>query len=122
MYTNQLIDAYKKHMKFVQYKQVAHELGMSVQMLTEIRKGRAFLKENLALMIADKIGEEKESVLIGLAADRAKTPQEQALWANIAKKYNGLGLRTISMGCGALALAISTPKESILQCALYVLC
>ncbi|MBF4299408.1 DUF3693 domain-containing protein, partial [Vibrio anguillarum] len=35
---------------------------------------------------------------------------------------NGLGLRTISMGCGALALAISTPKEAVLQCALCILC
>ncbi|WP_258428506.1 DUF3693 domain-containing protein [Vibrio sp. RM-69-4] len=38
----------------------------------------------------------------------------------MAKKAQRLGLRTISMGCGALALAISTPKEAVLQCALYV--
>ncbi|AUB88001.1 hypothetical protein CK210_11965 [Vibrio anguillarum] len=30
--------------------------------------------------------------------------------------------RTISMGCGALALAISTPTEAALQCALCILC
>lgn len=30
-------------------------------------------------VIAEEIGEEKETVLIGLAADKAKTPQEQAL-------------------------------------------
>nr|WP_255211885.1 DUF3693 domain-containing protein [Vibrio sp. V09_P4A23P171] len=44
--------------------------------------------------------------------------ERQALREHIAKKHNGLGLRTISMGCGALVLAISTPKEAVLQCAL----
>ncbi|HGS4791230.1 TPA: regulator, partial [Vibrio cholerae] len=48
MYTNNLIDAYKSHMNFVQYKQVAHQLGLSPQMLADIRNGRAHLKENLA--------------------------------------------------------------------------
>ncbi len=122
MYTNKLIDAYKEHMKYVQYKQVAADLGISGQMLTEIRKGRSFLKENLALMIADEIGEEKEAVLIGLAADKAKTPQEQALWANIAKKYNGLGLRGISMVCGGFMVWLSAPKEALAQCVLCILC
>ncbi len=105
MYTNQLLDAYKSHMKFVQYKQVAHELGISVQMLTEIRKGRAYLKENKALFIAEQIGEDKERVLVGLASDKAKTYEEQALWNNIAKKFNTQGLSSISMACaGLLAL------------------
>lgn len=118
MYTNKLIDAYKEHMKYVQYKQVASDLNISTQMLTDIRKGRAFLKENLALMIANEIGEDEESVLIGLAADKAKTPKEQALWANIAKKYNGLGLSTISMICGFFALWIGDLKIAIAKCAL----
>ncbi|MBA5762898.1 regulator [Vibrio sp. 404] len=70
-------------------------------------------QENLALMIADELGEDKESVLIGLAADRVKTPQEQAIWANIAKKYDGLGLSSISMTSGALASVFYTPKEAL---------
>ncbi|NGZ15621.1 hypothetical protein HGG78_18055 [Vibrio aestuarianus] len=122
MYTQQLIDAYKQQMKYVQYKQVAADLDISQQMLTDVRKGRTYLKENQILMMADIIGEDKEKALIGLAMDKAKSYEAQELWSSIAKKFNGLGLRTISMGCGALALAISTPKEAILQCALYVLC
>ena len=122
MYTEKLIDAYKEHMNYIQYKQVASDLGISVQMLTEIRKGRAFLKENLALMIADTIGEEQETVLIGLAADKAKTPQEQALWANIAKKFNGRGLQGISMACMGLVVWIGSPTEALAKCALCTLC
>ena len=118
MYTNQLIDAYKSHMKFVQYKQVAHELGISVQMLTDIRKGRAYLKENLAFFIAEQIGEDKERVLRGLAADKAKTHEEQILWHSIGKKYNGLGFTAISMICGAIV----APLEPIRDYVLCMLC
>ena len=60
MYTNQLIDAYKEQMKYVQYKQIAHDLGVSPQMITEVRKGRTYLNENQILMLAEAIGEDKE--------------------------------------------------------------
>ncbi|EGR1982803.1 hypothetical protein D2H27_07460 [Vibrio parahaemolyticus] len=46
----------------------------------------------------------------------------KAVWEGIAKKFNGLGLSGISMACTGLALVISSPQESLLQCALYVLC
>lgn len=38
MYTNKLIDAYKEQMNYIQYKQIAHDLGVSPQMLTEVKK------------------------------------------------------------------------------------
>ncbi|ELN3181462.1 regulator [Vibrio cholerae] len=114
MYTNNLIDAYKSHMNFVQYKQVAHQLGLSPQMLADIRNGRAHLKENLALIIADEIGEDKEKVLIGLAADRAKSPEEQAIWQQIAKKYKGLGLQGLSMAYVGVALYHAPISQCVL--------
>ncbi|EMA7653217.1 regulator [Vibrio cholerae] len=114
MYTNNLIDAYKSHMNFVQYKQVAHQLGLSPQMLADIRNGRAHLKENLALIIADEIGEDKEKVLIGLAADRAKSPEEQAIWQQIAKKYKGLSLQGLSMAYVGIALYHAPISQCVL--------
>ncbi len=118
MYTNQLLDAYKTRMNYVQYKQIAHDLGISPQMLTDVRKGRSYLNEKQMLMLAEAVGEDKEKALVGLAMDKAKTYEAQALWHSIGKKFNGLGLPSISMACGALAL-INLAK---LQCALYVLC
>ncbi|KAB0289287.1 hypothetical protein F2P58_09405 [Vibrio fortis] len=118
MYTKKLIEAYKEHMNYVQYKQVASDLGISTQMLTDIRKDRAFLKENQILMIAEAVGEDKEKALVGLALDKAKTLEAQTLWNSIAKKYNGLGLTSISMACGAVALGM----ESLNQCVLSILC
>ncbi|EKO3848524.1 hypothetical protein M0357_003664 [Vibrio harveyi] len=122
MYTNQLIDAYKEQMKYVQYKQIAPDLGISPQMLTDVRKGRTYLKENQILMLAEAIGEDKEKALVGLALDKAKTYEAQTLWTNIAKKFNGLGLASISMACAGFALAFSSPVGSSIQCALCILC
>ncbi|WP_447471781.1 DUF3693 domain-containing protein [Vibrio harveyi] len=122
MYTNQLIDAYKEQMKYVQYKQIAPDLGISPQMLTDVRKGRTYLKENQILMLAEAIGEDKEKALVGLALDKAKTYEAQTLWTNIAKKFNGLGLASISMACAGFAVAFSSPVESSIQCALCILC
>ncbi|HHG3390359.1 TPA: DUF3693 domain-containing protein [Vibrio parahaemolyticus] len=121
MYTNKLIDAYKEQMNYIQYKQIAHDLGVSPQMLTEVRKGRSYLNENQILMLAETIGEDKEKALIGLAMDKAKTHEAQTLWQNIGKKFNGLGLSSISMACAGLALVIASPKESLYQCALWAL-
>ncbi|MCY9803354.1 DUF3693 domain-containing protein [Vibrio scophthalmi] len=122
MYTNKLIDAYKEQMNYVQYKQIAHDLGVSPQMITEVRKGRTYLNENQILMLADAVGEDKEKALIGLALDKAKSYEAQQTWAAIAKKFNGLGLSSISMASGALALVFYTPKEALAQCALCILC
>ncbi|ELV8850503.1 hypothetical protein QNE68_000683 [Vibrio fluvialis] len=118
MYTNQLLDAYKTQMNYVQYKQIAHDLGVSPQMITEVRKGRTFLSENQILMLAEAVGEDKEKALIGLAMDKAKTYEAQALWQSIGKKFNGLGISSISMALGGLMLYVVQLKELLLQCAL----
>jgi transcriptional regulator with XRE-family HTH domain len=118
MYTNKLLEAYKEQMRYVQYKQIAHDLGISPQMLTDIRKGRNFLKENQVLMLAEAIGEDKEKALVGLAMDKAKTYEAQTLWHSIGKKFNGLGLSTITMSCMAFALTILEQAK----CALSLLC
>ncbi|ENM5748537.1 hypothetical protein V4V47_003683 [Vibrio mimicus] len=118
MYTKQLIDAYKEKMNYVQYKQIAHDLGVSPQMITEVRKGRTYLTENQILMLADAVGEDKEKALIGLAMDKAKSHEAQTLWHSIAKKYKGLGLQGLSMAYVGMAVY----NETISQCALSILC
>ncbi|MBF4274786.1 DUF3693 domain-containing protein, partial [Vibrio anguillarum] len=117
MYANELLDAYKDAKRYIQDKQIAHDLNLSPQKLSNVRKGIRYLTESEAIFIANEIGAEKETVLVYLAADKAKTYEAKQAWANITKKYNGLGLRTISMGCGALALTVSTKTEAVLQCA-----
>ena len=121
MYTNELLDAYKKAKNYIQDKQVAHDLGLSRQKISAIRNGQRYLTENEALFLAKEIGADTESVLVYLAADKAKTYEAQQAWANIAKKFNGLGLTGISMACAGFAVAFSSPVESSIQCALCVM-
>lgn len=90
--------------------------------LKDIRKGRRYLTENEALYLADEVGADKEIVLVYLAADKAKSYEAQTLWNNIAKKFNGLNLHSISIACVGLAMWIGSPSEAIAQCALCILC
>ncbi|MDE1357800.1 DUF3693 domain-containing protein [Vibrio aestuarianus] len=122
MYQSQLLDAYKKAQNYVQDKQIAHDLNVQASRISEMRKGVRYISDEEAVFLAEQAGIDPELALLGCHADRNKNPRIKQLWEHIAKKHNGLGLRTISMGCGALTLAISTPKEAVLQCALYVLC
>ncbi|WOO29297.1 DUF3693 domain-containing protein [Vibrio parahaemolyticus] len=118
MYINELLDAYKTAKNYVQDKQIAHDLGISVQKLSGIRKGDRYLTENEALFLAKEVGADTESVLVYLAADKAKTFEAQQAWKSIAKKFNGLGLSGISMALGMLVIT----KLEAAKCALYVLC
>ncbi|WP_105902097.1 DUF3693 domain-containing protein [Vibrio gangliei] len=122
MYINELLDAYKTTKNYVQDKQIAHDLGISTQKLSNIRNGVRYLTENEALFIASEIGADTETVLVYLAADKAKSYEAKRAWENIAKKYNGLGLSAISMGCGALAVMVSSLNETLTNYALCILC
>lgn len=118
MYQSELLDAYKKAQNYVQDKQIAMDLNQPKQRISEFRKGKRYLSEEQAIFLAENAGIDPEIALIGLHADRNENPRIKALWESIAKKQNGLGLRTISMLCGGLAVSMSQVNELLLQCAL----
>ncbi|WP_373417052.1 DUF3693 domain-containing protein [Vibrio parahaemolyticus] len=60
-------------------------------------------------------------MLVYLAADKAKTYEAQQAWANIAKKYSGLGISGFSMVCAGFAVVFTSPLEPLHQCALWAL-
>lgn len=122
MYINELLDAYKNAKNYVQDKQIAHDLEMSVQKLSAVRNGTRYLTETEALFLANEIGADKEAVLIYLAADKAKSFEAQQAWKNIAKKYSGHGIHGLSMVYGALIIGAVAHIEPLSQCVLYVLC
>ncbi|MCG6469433.1 DUF3693 domain-containing protein [Vibrio parahaemolyticus] len=126
MYINELLDAYKKAKNYVQDKQIAHDLGISTQKMSNIRNGSRYLTETEALFLAEAIGADKETVLVYLAADKAKTYEAQQAWANIAKKSRvRLDFRRVlfrSMVCAGFAVVFTSPLEPLHQCALCILC
>ncbi|AUB89063.1 DUF3693 domain-containing protein [Vibrio anguillarum] len=112
MYANELLDSYKKAKNYIQDKQIAHDLNLQPSKISKIRSGIRYMTDEEAVFLAEQAGIDPELALLGCHADRNENPRIKQLWEHIAKKHNGLGLRTISMGCGALALAISTPTEA----------
>ncbi len=114
MYANELLDQYKYEKRYIQDKQIAHDLNLTPQKLSNIRKGLRQMTENEALFIAEVIGADKETVLVNLAVDRAKTFETQTLWSNIAKKYNELNLSAISTSCVIFSLSLKCALCDIL--------
>ncbi|MFN1530597.1 DUF3693 domain-containing protein [Vibrio jasicida] len=122
MYQNQLLDAYKKAQSYVQDKQIAADMNVPPQRISDFRKGKRYMTDTQAIFLAEQSGLDPEIALLGCHADRNENPQIKAVWEGIAKKYNGLGLTSISMACAGFAVAFSSPVESSIQCALYLLC
>ncbi|EKM24652.1 MULTISPECIES: DUF3693 domain-containing protein [Vibrio] len=122
MYQNQLLDAYKKAQSYVQDKQIAADMNVPPQRISDFRKGKRYMTDTQAIFLAEQSGLDPEIALLGCHADRNENPQIKAVWEGIAKKYNGLGLTSISMACAGFAVAFSSPVGSSIQCALYVLC
>ena len=122
MYSNKLLDAYKKAKNYVQDKQIAHDLNLTPSKVCKIRKGIRQLTDNEALFLAEGANIQPELALLGCHADRNENPAIKQMWESIAKKLNSQGLQRLSMACGGLAMWVGTPKESMAQCALYILC
>ncbi|MCV5752190.1 DUF3693 domain-containing protein, partial [Escherichia coli] len=89
--------------------------------ISKIRKGVRQLTDEEAVFLAHGAGIDPEIALLGCHADRNENPAIKSMWESIAKKYNGLGLSSISMVCAGLALVIASPQELLSQCALYLL-
>ncbi|ARP10693.1 regulatory protein [Vibrio alginolyticus] len=121
MYQSELLDAYKKAKNYVQDKQIAHDLNVNASRISEMRKGRRYISDSEAVFLAENSGIDPEIALLGCHADRNENPHIKGMWENIAKKFNGLGLSSISMVCGMFALWLGDLKVAIAKCALWAL-
>ncbi|MCD1234134.1 DUF3693 domain-containing protein [Vibrio cholerae] len=122
MFQSELLNAYKNAQKYVQDKQIAMDMNIPQQRISDFRKGRRYLTDEQAIFLAESAGIDPEIALLGCHADRNENPRIKALWESIAKKQNGLGLRTISMLCGGLAVSMSQVNELLPQYILCMLC
>lgn len=122
MNQNKLIDAYKSAHNYVQDKQIAHDLNIPQQRISDFRKSRRYMTDEQAIFLAKNSGVDPEMALMWCHADRQENPNVKALWESMAKKFDGMGLSGKSMTYSALAAGIISFSEPIRQCALYVLC
>ena len=122
MYANELLDAYKKAQNYIQDKQIAHDLHLTSQQLHKIRKGIRYVSDAEAIFLAEGAGIDPEIALLGCHADRNENPQIKAVWANIAKKYNGLGLSAISGAYAVFAVQTDGLLTRVNECVLCILC
>ncbi|RJX72799.1 hypothetical protein DZ860_06480 [Vibrio sinensis] len=122
MYQSNLLDAYKQARNYVQDKQIAHDLNVQPSRISEMRNGKRYISDSEAVFLAEAAGIEPEIALLGCHADRNDNPTIRAHWESIAKKFNGLGLSSISMVYGGLMAWLITPKDALAQCALCILC
>ncbi|KJF95123.1 DUF3693 domain-containing protein [Photobacterium angustum] len=118
MNTNELLDAYKSIKNYVQDKQIAHDLDISKQHMTGIRKGRRHLTDMQVIFLAENANIDPHTALIFNAAERAKSFKAQQLWADITAKLNSQGFAGLTLGItGFLAFGLIMP-----QYALCILC
>ncbi|MEH0664866.1 hypothetical protein H4F18_05210 [Vibrio scophthalmi] len=61
-------------------------------------------------------------VLVSLAADKAKSHEAQTLWSQIAKKYNGLGITSVSSAYAVFSLSSDSLFQRVNECVLSILC
>lgn len=122
MYANELLDTYKKAKNYVQDKQIAHDLNLSPQKISNIRKGIRYMTDEEAVFLAEQAGIDPELALLGCHADRNENPRIKQLWEHIAKKHNGLGLRAITMGYVGFMLVNMGDKLESSYYALCILC
>ncbi|MBE3953106.1 hypothetical protein HJ144_16240 [Vibrio parahaemolyticus] len=120
MYQNKLLDAYKKAQSYVQDKQIAADMNVPPQRISDFRKGKRYMTDTQAIFLAEQSGLDPEIALLGCHADRNDNPQIKAVWEGIAKKFNGLGSSGISMACAGFAVVFTSPLEPLHQCALWL--
>ncbi|MEL1217825.1 DUF3693 domain-containing protein [Aeromonas hydrophila] len=100
-----LMAAYMRAKNYTNYAQVCEDLGFTSSYIASVNKGRAQFTDETAKILAEGAGLDVAEVIISLAAIRAKTPEMQAAWYDILKKYcagTGAALAVACMMMGSL--------------------
>ncbi|UTM60119.1 DUF3693 domain-containing protein [Photobacterium sp. CCB-ST2H9] len=114
MYQIKLLDSYKTAKNYVQDKQIAADLGIPQQRISEMRNGKRYLSDKEAIFLAEAANIDPHEVLIFLAAERAKDYKAQRIWLDITAKLRSQGFEGLVLGMtGFLALNSSTLKYAL---------
>ena len=118
MYSKELIQVYLEKKNYTQHKQVAADLQISKGYMSDLWREKVQMTDEQGIFMAIECGLDPAEVLLKLAQARAKTPQEQSIWASAVKRYC---VGAEAAACAGLAvLAAITPTLN--DFALYILC
>ncbi len=122
MYQNLLIDAYKKAQNYQQDQQIALDLDIPKQRISDYRKGKRYMSDEQAIFLAEKSKIAPELALIGCHVDRSKSVISKEVWERMAKKFSKYGLQRLSMSYGAIVMTMYINQQPITKCVLCTLC
>ncbi|WP_165312737.1 DUF3693 domain-containing protein [Vibrio ziniensis] len=122
MYQNLLIEAYKKAQNYQQDQQIAVDLDIPKQRISDFRKGKRYMSDEQAIFLAEKTKIAPELALIGCHVDRSKSVISKEVWERMAKKFSKYGLQRFSMSYGAIVMGYGVFQQSINDYVLCMLC
>lgn len=118
MYANELLNLYKEAKNYTQDKQIASDLKLSQQKISNIRNERRQLSDNEAIFLAEALNLDIKTVLVKLAADKADNNKAKQAWLEIAKKIKGQNYQVYSAVLAALTYSLEPSVQSNVKCAL----
>lgn len=114
-----LMAAYMRAKNYTSYAQVCQDLGFTSSYIASVNKGRVQFTDETAKFLAEGAGLDSAEVMISLAALRAKTPEMQAAWYDILKKYCANTEAALTVAC---LMMVSANVEPLLTAYKHYLC
>ncbi len=104
--TLELLDAVKvRHSLPSDYK-LAKVMGVTHSCISNYRSGRSTLDDSMVLKVADLLESDPAMILATVHAERAKRPEEKAVWQSIMERLGG------AAACALLGVALSAPAPA----------
>jgi hypothetical protein len=81
---------------------LAKTLGVTQQMISRYRTGRDFLSDSVAIQVAKLLELEPAVIIAAVHCERAKKPDEKAVWNTIFEKLGGIAA-ALFIGIGGMS-------------------
>lgn len=122
MYQKKLLEAYKNAKNYTQDKQIAHDLELTRQRITDFKKSLRYLTDKEVIFLAKGAGIDPEIALIACHAERNENPEVKTVWEEMAKKFNSVEFAKLSMVCGSFVALLGAMDTGMSNYALRILC
>jgi len=94
--TIEFLDAVKEKLGIESDYALAKRLGFSLSAVSSYRTGRRILDDDAALVVALTLDTHPFNVIAAVNAERAKTPEQRALWSGVMEKFSTSFLNLLS--------------------------